>query len=583
VEPAASLRRPRTPRGLTSNQFSEESLAEPLTELVRMPLFPPVTEAPPTPPEKKELRGSVLDMLRTLLSSGHNDEVLALVTKLVERNRELEVLVAKLREAKNRGEGISTNQLDLFFDKLKSLSEGVLAEANQKLENAAKQNGGRPDPPKPPRQPPVRRPPPPGLRRVENRIAVPENERKCPTCGTDRRCITHETTEVIDLIPAEVIVRLDVREVLGCDTCDAELIRAPQGDKVVNGGAYGSTLVADLLVGKYKYGLPLHRQGEALKHLGLAMPSSSMADQITWATDLLRPIWRQLTAQVLGSVVMQIDATSLAVRDQDSAKGIVLGALWGYVGDASNAVYLYTSTGKKCGQRSGEMGPQDFLAQRQGYVVADASNLFDESFQSGERIEVGCNMHARRYFVKALEAKDVRAAVPIAAFKALYDVEASAKDAAADQRRQARQDRSKPVYSELLAWCEQYKDVEPPSSLLGKAIRYVLNHRVALTRFLEDGRLPIDNGLIERIHRVPAVTRRNYLFAGSHAGGERAAIAYSIIATCDLLGLDPIRYLADVLPKLAREEFSFSGLAELTPAAWQRSRSRDQAVLAAPE
>ncbi len=219
-----------------------------------------------------------------------------------------------------------------------------------------------------------------------------------------------------------------------------------------------------------------------------------MADQITWATDLLRPLWRHLLAQVLSAVVMQLDATGLPVRDKDSPKGIVLGALWGYVGDASSAAYLYTSSGKKRGQREGEIGPEEFLALRTGYVVADASNLFDASFKSGERIEVGCSMHARRYFVKALDANDVRAAAPIAAFKALYDIESTVKDATPEQRREARQARSKPVYDELIAWCTQYQPTEPPSSLLAKAIQYLLNHRVALTRFLDDGRLPSTMG-----------------------------------------------------------------------------------------
>jgi transposase len=521
----------------------------------------------------KELRGSVLDVVRELLAGGHDDEAIALVAKLVARVHELELLFAKACAGKNRSERISKGQLDLFLNKLDSIANGDLAAANKKLEEAAKQNGGRPEPPKPPKQPPVRRPPPPGLRRVENPIPVPESERACPKCGKGRRCIAHETTPVIDLIPGEAIVRLDKREIVACDDCEAELARAPMGDKVVSGGAYGSMLVADLIVGKYKKGLPLYRQGEALKHMGLLMPSSSMADQITWGTDLLRPIWQHLSAQVLGAEIMQLDATGLPVRDKDSPKGIVLGALWGYVGDGCAAVYLYTSTGKKLGQRPGELGPEEFLAKRTGYVVADASNLFDGSFKSGARIEVGCNMHARRKFVKALEANDVRAAVPIAAFKALYDIEFTVKDATPEQRLEVRQARSKPVYDELIAWCQKYRPSEPPSSLLGKALQYQLNHRVALMRFLDDGRLPIDNGLIERIHRMPAVTRRNFLFAGSHAGAERAAIAYSILATCDLVDVSPMHYLADVLPKLARGVFTSAELAELTPAAWKRSRA----------
>jgi transposase len=531
------------------------------------------TEAKGAGAAKGELRGPVLDVLKELLTGRRDEEVIALVARLMSRNQELELLLAKMRESKNRGEQISAAQLDLFLNKLKAQTpEGAPAEANKKLEEAAQTHGGRTELPKPPKQPAVRRPPPPGLRRVENRILVPESERKCPVCTTERRCIAHETTPVIDLIPAEVIVRLDIREVLGCDKCDAELVRAPMGDKVVAGGAYGSTLVGTLIVDKYKNGMPLYRQGEALERLGLHMPSSSMADQITWGTDLLRPIWHGLIAEVLGSFVMHVDATSLPVRDKDTVKGITLGALWGYVGGTTYAVYLYTSTGKKLGQQPGEIGPEQFLLKRKGYVVADASNLFDASFRSEERIEVGCTMHARRYFVKALEANDMRAAAPIAAFKALYDVEHAARDMSPEQRREERQRRSKPVYDELIAWCQTYQPLEPPGSLLGKAIQYLLNHRIALTRFVANGALPIDNGIVERLHRMPAITRRNFLFAGSHAGGERAAIAYSILASCDLADVNPVEYLADVLPRLARDGVVLAQVPAMLPAAWKKAR-----------
>lgn len=525
----------------------------------------------------KELKGSVLDVLQKLLAGGNYEEVIKLVEKLVARNLELELMLAKMRGSKNRRERVSTEQLVAVLEKLDAESEGALVQelqrANRSLESIAKANAGRPEVPKPPKQPAVRRPPPPGLRRVENPLPVPEQDRPCPECRADRECIGHETTEVIDLIPAEVIVRLDIREVLGCKKCDAELIRAPLGDKVVAGGAYGSRLVADLVVGKYWTGLPLNRQGEELLRLGLSMPSSSMADQMTWATDLLRPLWHQLLRQVLSAEVLQVDATSLPVKDRDSAKGIVNGALWGYVGDTDKAVYLYTSTGKKLGQREGEIGPEQFLSLRKGPIVADGANLFDTLFQSPERIEVGCNMHARRGFKKALEAGDLRAAVPLAAFKTLYDVEETARDWDPQARVKERYRRSTPVYDELIEWCRTYQTLEPPSSLLGKAIQYVLNQREALTRFLEDGRLPIDNGIVERLHRRPAVGRRNYLFAGSQAAGERAAIAYSLLATCALNNVNMTEYLADILPKLVRGSFTEAAFATLLPAAWKAAQA----------
>lgn len=515
----------------------------------------------------------MLDVLAELLEGvPAAPAVIALVTKLVSRNHELELLLAKLRDSKNRGERVSEAQLALALAELSKSSDEALADANRSLEKTAEENSGRPERTKPPKQPAVRRKPSSKLRRVENPIPVPDGERACPVCGAMRKCIAHEITEVIDLIPAEVIVRLDRQEILACDPCDAEVVRAPMGDKVIVGGAYGSRLVADLVVGKYRDALPLHRQGEILKRLGLEMPSSSMSDQITWATDLLRPIWRALQQRVLAAQVTHVDGTSLPVRDRDGPRGIVTGSLWGYVGDEDSAVYLYTSTGKKVGQRAGEIGPEEFLALRKGPVCADAASLFDRTFSDGTRTEIGCNLHGRRYFVKALDAGDVRAAVPIAAFQTLYDVEDSAKDLDDADRLAERQRRSKPVYDELLVWCETCQPREPPTSLLGKAIQYMLNHRVALTRFLDDGALPVDNGIVERLHRRPAVGRRNYLFAGSHAAAERAAIAYSVLGTCLLLDVNPVEYLADILPRLARGVVIARDIPQMMPAAWSAAR-----------
>jgi transposase len=521
----------------------------------------------------KEVRGAVRDVARTLLDGGRSEELLALVDTLASRNEALEQLVASIRNARNKAERVPAGQLELLMEKLREATGGELTDADKKLVDEAAAQGKREQKTDPAKQPAVRRPPPTGARRVPNDLRVPHAERACPACGAERKCVGHETTEVVDLIPAEVIVRLDRREVLACDACDAEMVRAPMGDKVVVGGAYGSRLVSELVVNKYWNGLPLNRQGEMLSRLGLEMPSSSMGDQIQWATDLLRPIYRFLLAKALCSVVLHVDATSLPVKDKDAATGLTIGSLWGYVGDQTTAVMLYTRTGKKVSIVPGEIGPEQFLEKRRGFVVADAAGIFDASFRRPDLIEVGCNMHARRYFVKALEAGDARAAPPIAAFKALYDVESDAREMSPHERLGLRQQRSKRVLDELGSWCRTYQAQEPPSSLLAKAVSYFLNHEVALTRFLDDGRLPIDNGIVERLHRRPAVGRRNYLFAGSHSGAERAAVAYSIIATCCLEGIDPVQYLADVLPRLARGIVVVNEAPLLAPSAWKAMRT----------
>ena len=182
-------------------------------------------------------------------------------------------------------------------------------------------------------------------------------------------------------------------------------------------------------------------------------------------------------------------------------------------------------------------------------------------------------MHARRYLVKALDAGDKRAALPIAAYKKLYEIERELReqgldpDAVLAQRRE----RSKPIWDELVSWCTVHKKHEPPSSRLGIALRYFTNHQVALARFLDYGYVPMDNGIVERLHVRTAMTRKNYLFAGSDGGAERAAIAYTILGSCRLAGVDPMEYLRDVLPLMTRK-IRLLDLPELLPHRWKQRR-----------
>ena len=523
-------------------------------------------------------RGPVLEVLHKLLAEGRNEGVVALVTKLVARNRELELQLAKLQARGKRNEGVSSEQLRALFDALQTEGEKELDEANEKLRAASSFDDKRhedseqePLTRQPKRQPQLRRPIPAHLRRVDNPIPVPDEQRPCPQCGAERNCIGHDMTEVIDLIPPEVIVRRDMREKLGCENCDGELVRAPLGDKVVDGGRLGSTLVAVLVVDKYDDGLPLHRQKLRFERMGIDLPVSTLADQVTWATDLLRPLWKAAIAEVIAARIMHLDGTGLAVLDRAVAGSKRLGTLWGYVGDTSIAAYLYTSTGKKEGQLPGELGPEDILKLRSGYTVADASNLFDQSFNREEIIECGCNMHARRYWTKALDAGDTRAALPLAAYKKLYEIEAEIKDTAEDTKLSERQTRSKPVFDEILAWCKTHQPYEPPSSPTGAALRYVVNHQLALGRFLECGAVPIDNGIVERLHVRTAIARKNFLHAGSDAGGERAAIALTILACCRLADVNPVEYLANILPKLSKR-IRIRDLCDLLPARWKTKR-----------
>jgi transposase len=182
--------------------------------------------------------------------------------------------------------------------------------------------------------------------------------------------------------------------------------------------------------------------------------------------------------------------------------------------------------------------------------------------------------------VKALDAGDQRAALPLAAYKRLYKIEHEIRDLDDDAKLTARRARSKPVWDELAKWCALRKQHEPPASKLGVALRYFTNHQVALARFLDYGFLPLDNGIVERLHVRTALTRKNFLFAGSDAGGERAAIAYSILGSCRLAGVDPREYLADVLPRLTGR-IRLVDLPSLLPSRWAAERTAASTAAAA--
>ncbi|MFN0248117.1 MAG: IS66 family transposase [Kofleriaceae bacterium] len=548
-----------------------------------------------------ELRGSVLDVLSNVLGDfAERDVVMGIVSKLVAENADMTRRLARIAARFKKSEKVGRAQLVLFLDALQR-GEGEpevddpdadgpdeLDEADAKLRAASGIDDKRDDgdlgklTTRPPRQPANRTAAPAHFARVDNPIEVPAVQRACPRCGVERTCIGHDVTEVIELVPAEVIVRRDRREKLACDACETAVVRAPPGEKVVASGKIGLALAATLLVEKYVDGLPLHRQRERLARLGLDIAVSTLADQIKWCTDLLRPLWRAALADVIAARVMHLDGTGLVVLDGSTANNKKMGALWGYVGVNAGeviAAYLYNSTGKATGQVPGELGPQDMLELREGPTVADASGLFDASFAKEKLVECGCNMHARRYFVKALDAGDKRAALPIAVYKKLYEIERDLRERELepDEVLAQRRERSKPIWDELVAWCTVHKKHETPSSKMGAALRYFANHQIALGRFLDYGYVPMDNGIVERLHVRTAMTRKNYLFAGSDGGAERAAIAYSILGSCRLAGVDPLEYLRDVLPRMTRK-VRLLDLAQLLPSRWAAARAANQAA-----
>lgn len=519
---------------------------------------------------QKGSNGSILAVLSTLLDEGAKEGVLELVADLVARNEELELALARQLRGFKTTEKVSPAQLALALEKVANdaaEAESATMEASpgappneqtplDDLRTAVEKERERRRTTKTeaPAARPSRQPFPESIERVDNLIEVRPEERACPVCGHERRCVGHDQTEVLELVPARVIVRRDRREKLACDACEEpHFVRAPRGEIVVEGGMFGPSVIAQILVDKYRDGLPLHRQRERFRRLGIDLSVSTLADQVAYGAELLQPLWRALQIAALEAEVLHLDGTSLPFFAQTGkTKKKKLGALWGFVGDQDVALYLFAPSGHARFADRHTIGPGDFLALRQGLTVADAAGVFERAFARDGIIECGCNTHARRYFVKAFDGGDNRAAVALDTFQALYGIEREARELDPTERLALRQERSAPLFSKLLRWADSVRPDEPPTSRLGRALNYLSNQREPLGRFLEDGLVPIDNSIVERLHVRVAMTRKNFLFAGSKRGGQSAAIMFSILGSCALLEVDPVEYLREVLPILAR-------------------------------
>ena len=563
-------------------------------ETVEKPVEPQATVSPPA---TRRIDDTVA-RAKTMLTAGDIDGVLglladALANELALQRRLNELLARRYKSS----EKVDVSQLALLLgaldgsaseaeadtddsDEARAAAESArkLAEADAgirmvaNLDDLGDEGDKKKAKDKNPHPGPARRPFPDKLRRVVNPIRVPAHERACPCCSGEQEVVGFEVTEVLELHPAELIVRQDQREKLGCPLCDGPLCRAPAPDKVVKKGRMGAGLIATILVEKYRDGLPLHRQVERFGRLGVSIPLSTLVDQVGHASKAAKVLVDVAATEVLASDVLVCDATGLPVLDGKNGRGKRQGSLYAYVGDGRVCVYRYTSTGRKTRQRPDEQGPEDFLATRVGPIVADAAPILTATFAREDVIECNCNTHARRYFVKALDGGDSRAALIVGAYRRLYEVERDAKTMNDEDRQALRNTRSRPVFNVILKWCQAYHAAVPPATKLGRAIAYFINHHVALSRYLDNGAIPIDTNLVERQHVRVALTRKNYLFAGSDLGGHRAANIYTLLGSCALNDVAPIEYLTDVLPRL-RPDMTADEARELLPDRWKAARA----------
>jgi transposase len=373
----------------------------------------------------------------------------------------------------------------------------------------------------------------------------------CPDCGGVLKHLGEDVCEMLELEPLSFKVIREVRPKLACASCDT-IVQAPAPTRPIDRGIAGPGLLARVLAGKYADHLPLYRQSEIFAREGVELERTQLAQWVGSASALLTPLTDALREHVLAADVVHADDTPIPVLAPGLGK-TKTGQLWTYLrderpagGEAAPAVWFAYSPDRK-GRH-----PQEHLKDFTGILQADGYAGYSTIYEGGRVVEAACWAHVRRKFVDLDKVhKSAVAAEMLERIGALYVVEKEIWGRFPDDRRAVRQERSRPVLDAMKAWLQQTLQTLSQKSEMAKAIRYTLARWEALGRFCDDGRIAIDNNAAERALRCVAVGRKNFLFAGSDAGGESAAAMYSLLGTAKLNGYNPEAFLREVLTRIA--------------------------------
>lgn len=385
-------------------------------------------------------------------------------------------------------------------------------------------------------------------------------------CGCQMMRIGEDVAEKLDYEPGVFSVERHIRGKWACSRCET-ITQAPVAPHIIDKGIPTVSLLAQVLVAKYADHLPLYRQEAIFARAGLAIPRSTLAQWVGTCGVRLQPLVDALRSELLTHRVLHADETPVAMLKPGAGK-THRAYLWAYAPgafeDMKAVVYDF------CESRSGEHARQ-FLGEWTGSLVCDDFSGYKALMAAGVT-EVGCLAHARRkFFDLYASGKSQIAETALAQFGNIYDIEREIRDATAEERRAVRQQRTRPIVDALHQWMTLQRQQVPGNSATAKALDYSLRRWQALTRFVDDGQLPVDNNWIENQIRPIAIGRNNWLFAGSLRAGQRAAAVMSLVQSARMNGHDPYQYLKDVLARLPTHKANRIG--ELLPHRWQPGHS----------
>ncbi|MBV9183189.1 MAG: IS66 family transposase [Acidobacteria bacterium] len=419
---------------------------------------------------------------------------------------------------------------------------------------------------------PARRPLPAHLPRQTRKLEPPHTA--CPDCGGKLTKLGEDISEMLEYVPASFLVIRYVRSKLSCTACE-RIVQAAAPSRPIERGIAGPGLLAHVLVSKYADHLPLYRQSEIYARQYVDLERSTLADWVAGSTYLFAPLVEALRTYVMAPGKLHADETPVPVLAPGTGK-TKKGRLWTYVRDdrpagnpAAPAVWFAYSPDRK-----GEH-PERHLREFRGTLQADAYAGFQQLYEDGRIQEACCWAHVRRKWYDLQQAHGLPlAAEALKRIGELYAIEKEIRGRPPDERRQVRQARAKPLLDCLRQWFEETLSKLSRKSDTTVVIRYALSRWNALIRYCDDGHLEIDNNAAERALRAVAVGRKNYLFAGSDRGGERAAALYSLIGSAKLNGLDPESYLREVLTRIA--DHPIRRIEELLP--WNLAANQSCAI-----
>ena len=404
------------------------------------------------------------------------------------------------------------------------------------------------------------------------RMKLPEHLRRETTIlqpdtdVTNLKKIGEEITEILDWTPGEMFVKQYIRPkyVVPVSETNTTVLTASLPNRIVEKSMAGEGLLAQIIVDKYVDHLPLHRQLQRFQRAGVTIAQSTINGWVTLTLEQFLSLYELHKIQVLASYYLHADETTIKVLDRDKPGATHQGYYWLYHNSKDKIVLFDYRKG-----RSRE-GPNDILKDFKGFLQTDGYVAY-EDFENTEGITVlNCMAHARRKFVDALQNDKDRCEHALALFQKLYAIErkANQEQLLPDAILSLRQDKSVPVLKELKEWmAAQYPNVLPASAI-GKAIAYSLKRWEKLCVYVTDGRLCIDNNPVENAVRPVAIGRKNYLFAGSHEAAQRAAMIYSLLATCRMHNINPYTWLKDVLQRMP--SYDVKKLTELLPQNWEK-------------